>query len=225
MKVREEIETVVGDGEMLLRVFEELGLHVWFRYEKYREEFAHEDVIVAVDETPVGMFVEIEGGEQGIDGDGRGPRPRAGRLHARFVSRRCSCSTATRTGLVGADMVFEPRLAAPDAASARARAHGRPRHPPAAADLVRAKAAVPVAGEPLARRIVRWLAAHGVRDWSSTCTTARDTITRVRRRRRRSRRAGALLLGDPVLGSAGGPRHALPLARRAARSSSSTATR
>ncbi len=66
MKVREELETVVGDGEVLLRVFHELGLHIWFRYEKYREEFAHEDVIVAVDETPVGVFVEIEGSEPGI---------------------------------------------------------------------------------------------------------------------------------------------------------------
>src|SRR5262245_58132040 len=28
MKVREEIETVVGDGEILLRVLQELGLHV-----------------------------------------------------------------------------------------------------------------------------------------------------------------------------------------------------
>jgi adenylate cyclase class 2 len=67
MKLREEAETVVGDGEVLLRVFEELGLHVWFRYHKYREEFSAEDVIVAVDETPVGTFVEIEGGEQGIE--------------------------------------------------------------------------------------------------------------------------------------------------------------
>ena len=66
MKVREELETVVGDGEVLLRVFSELGLHVWFRYEKYREEFSHEEVIVAIDETPVGIFVEIEGTEQGI---------------------------------------------------------------------------------------------------------------------------------------------------------------
>jgi len=66
MKLREEYETVVGDGEVLLRVFEELGLHVWFRYEKYREEFAHEDVIVAIDETPCGVFVEIEGSERGI---------------------------------------------------------------------------------------------------------------------------------------------------------------
>ena len=77
MKLRDEFETVVGDGSVLLRVLEELGLHVWFRYEKYREEFAHEDVIVALDETPVGTFVEIEGGEQGImamaEALGRGP--------------------------------------------------------------------------------------------------------------------------------------------------------
>src|SRR5689334_9086175 len=66
VKVREELETVVGDGQLLLRILEELGLHVWFRYEKYREEFSHEDVTVAIDETPVGVFVEIEGSQQGI---------------------------------------------------------------------------------------------------------------------------------------------------------------
>jgi adenylate cyclase class 2 len=66
MKLRDEFETVVGDGVLLLHVFEELGFHVWFRYEKYREEFSHEDVTVAIDETPVGVFVEIEGSEQGI---------------------------------------------------------------------------------------------------------------------------------------------------------------
>ena len=66
MKLREELETVVGDGLLLMHVLEELGFHVWFRYEKYREEFAHENVTIAIDETPVGTFVEIEGGEQGI---------------------------------------------------------------------------------------------------------------------------------------------------------------
>ena len=67
MKLREEDETLVGDGEVLLKIFEELGLHIWFRYEKYREEFSYDDVIVAIDETPVGVFVEIEGCEQGIE--------------------------------------------------------------------------------------------------------------------------------------------------------------
>ncbi len=66
MKLREEIETVAGDGDALLAMFGELGFHVWFRYQKYREEFAWGDVILALDETPIGTFVEIEGGEQGI---------------------------------------------------------------------------------------------------------------------------------------------------------------
>jgi len=66
MKLREELETIVSDGMLLLQMLEELGFHVWFRYQKYREEFAIDDVIVAVDETPVGTYVEIEGGEHGI---------------------------------------------------------------------------------------------------------------------------------------------------------------
>lgn len=106
MKLREEIETVVGDGEILLRVFEELGLHVWFRYEKYREEFAHEDVIIAVDETPVGIFVEIEGSEHGIESTaavlGRSPADYiCDSYRALFLRHREQC------GGVGPDMLFD----------------------------------------------------------------------------------------------------------------------
>ena len=60
------ITAAVGDGAILHQVFERLGMHVWFRYQKYREEFSHQDVLIAVDETPVGVFVEIEGTEEGI---------------------------------------------------------------------------------------------------------------------------------------------------------------
>jgi adenylate cyclase class 2 len=66
IKIREEYETVVSDGAALQTILEELGLHVWFRYEKYREEFTADDVLIAVDETPVGVFVEIEGNEDAI---------------------------------------------------------------------------------------------------------------------------------------------------------------
>jgi adenylate cyclase, class 2 len=66
VKTREELETIGGDGPLLIRIFEELGFEVWFRYEKYREEFTIDDVIVAIDETPIGVFVEIEGSERGI---------------------------------------------------------------------------------------------------------------------------------------------------------------
>jgi adenylate cyclase class 2 len=107
MKVREEHETVVGDGAMLLRMFEELGLHVWFRYEKYREEYSAEDVTIAIDETPIGTFVEIEGGENGIvtmtEAIGRSP--------ADFVldSYRCLfVKHRDEHGFPASDMLFDP---------------------------------------------------------------------------------------------------------------------
>ena len=107
MDAREELETVVGDGEMLLRVFGELGLHVWFRYEKYREEFAHEDVIVAIDETPVGVFVEVEGSEQGI----AEMTAALGRAPADYIVdsyRSLFLRHRDELGLNGPDMMFDP---------------------------------------------------------------------------------------------------------------------
>jgi adenylate cyclase class 2 len=106
MKVREEDETLVGDGEVLLKIFRELGLHVWFRYEKYREEFSHEDVIVAIDETPVGVFVEIEGGEQGIETAAAA----LGRSRADYIVdsyRGLYLQLRESVGLTTSDMVFD----------------------------------------------------------------------------------------------------------------------
>ncbi|HET7619927.1 MAG TPA: class IV adenylate cyclase [Gemmatimonadaceae bacterium] len=106
MKLRDELETVVGDGMILMRVLEELGLHVWFRYEKYREEYNHDDVIIAIDETPVGVFVEIEGSETGIaataEALGRGPADYiVDSYRTLFLRHR------DEFGLTGTDMVFE----------------------------------------------------------------------------------------------------------------------
>ena len=108
MKVREELETLVGDGAMLLRILEELGLHVWFRYEKYREEFSHEDVTVAIDETPVGVFVEIEGSEHGIVSMAEA----FGRSTQDYVLdsyRGLFLKYRDEFGLTGTDMVFDDR--------------------------------------------------------------------------------------------------------------------
>ena len=66
MKLREELETAVADGALVLAMFERLGFRVWFRSEKYREEFSMHDVVIAIDDTPVGAFVEIEGTDEGI---------------------------------------------------------------------------------------------------------------------------------------------------------------
>jgi NDP-sugar pyrophosphorylase family protein len=77
--------------------------------------------------------------------------------------------------------------------------------------LVRAKAALPVAGEPLARRVLQWLSAAGVTDAVLNLHHLPHTLTS--------------LVGDgsdlgmrvryswetPVLGSAGGPKRAVPL--------------
>ena len=103
MKVREEVETVVGDGEVLLRVLREIGLHEWFRYEKYREEFSHENVTVAIDETPVGVFVEIEGSEDGITAMAEA----LGRTPSDYVLDSYR-GLFLQSGLPGRDMVFDP---------------------------------------------------------------------------------------------------------------------
>jgi adenylate cyclase class 2 len=81
MKVREEFETIVGDGDVLLRIFEALGFRPWFRYQKYREEFSLLDLVVAVDETPLGAYVELEGSAEGIDE----AAARLGRTRADYV--------------------------------------------------------------------------------------------------------------------------------------------
>jgi adenylate cyclase class 2 len=105
MKTREEHETVVSDGDVLTRVLESLGLHVWFRYQKFREEFAAEDATIALDETPIGTFVEIEGGERAIESMARA----LGRSEADYVLdsyRGLFLQRRERLGLTGADMVF-----------------------------------------------------------------------------------------------------------------------
>jgi len=106
MKVREEIETIVGDGTLLMKMLGELGFHVWFRYEKYREEFALEDCIIAIDETPVGVFVEIEGGACGIDTAaqrlGRGPGDYLLESYRSLFVRYCQ-----QHGVDATDMLFD----------------------------------------------------------------------------------------------------------------------
>lgn len=63
VKAREEIETEAASADALLAIATALGYQPAFRYEKFREEYAVDSAVLAVDETPIGTFVEIEGEE------------------------------------------------------------------------------------------------------------------------------------------------------------------
>lgn len=73
-KVREEIELQVSDCKPLARIFEGLGLNPWFRYEKFRTTFRlrgsrrwAKGLLIELDETPIGIFLELEGPASAID--------------------------------------------------------------------------------------------------------------------------------------------------------------
>ena len=69
-KVRIETETEVKDGEALAEVFTRLGFGPAFRYEKFRTEYGHVDEPhghLVLDETPIGIFGELEGPTDWID--------------------------------------------------------------------------------------------------------------------------------------------------------------
>jgi len=73
-KVRDEIEVEVAESGNLARIFEGLGMNGWFRYEKYRTTYRlpatkgwAKGLLIELDETPIGTFVELEGPAEAID--------------------------------------------------------------------------------------------------------------------------------------------------------------
>jgi adenylate cyclase class 2 len=61
VKSRSELETEVADAEKTLAILEGLGYRPVRRYQKRRETWSSQRVTVALDETPMGSFVELEG--------------------------------------------------------------------------------------------------------------------------------------------------------------------
>jgi adenylate cyclase, class 2 len=73
-KVREKLELGITDAGALAKIFEGLGMSGWFRYEKYRTTFRlpasqkwARGLLIELDETPIGSFVELEGPAEAID--------------------------------------------------------------------------------------------------------------------------------------------------------------
>ena len=66
---REELEVEIAEGSLAEQILERLGLRAAFRYEKFRTEYqrAGEEGIATLDETPLGVFLELEGEPDWID--------------------------------------------------------------------------------------------------------------------------------------------------------------
>jgi adenylate cyclase, class 2 len=66
IKSREEIEAASADGSAIRAILNRLGFIPVFRYQKYRATFAWRGQEIVLDETPIGVFLEIEGDPAGI---------------------------------------------------------------------------------------------------------------------------------------------------------------
>ena len=67
-KQRVETETMVEDGPAMATIFEALGYGPVFAYEKWRTEWADALGHCVLDETPLGVYAELEGPSEWIDG-------------------------------------------------------------------------------------------------------------------------------------------------------------
>ena len=62
-KIRNEREVGVDGHERVIAIFRGLGFEVSRRYEKFRETWRLGGVLVCLDHTPIGDFVEFEGAQ------------------------------------------------------------------------------------------------------------------------------------------------------------------
>jgi adenylate cyclase class 2 len=68
-KTREELELEIADAAKMSGIIARLGLAPVFRYEKYRTEYRQKRGagMAMLDETPVGIYLELEGSPRWID--------------------------------------------------------------------------------------------------------------------------------------------------------------
>lgn len=69
-KTRRETEVTVGSPEQVERILEGLGFQPWFLYEKFRTTYrlpGAPRLVIDLDETPIGVFLELEGTPESID--------------------------------------------------------------------------------------------------------------------------------------------------------------
>jgi adenylate cyclase class 2 len=113
-KVRRETETAVSDPGAVRSILRKLGLVTVYRYQKYRSYYGWRDpdgegdLCISLDETPIGVFVELEGAAGSID--------RAARIMGYSGSdyilddyRSLHRAHLRERGLPDGDLLFDPR--------------------------------------------------------------------------------------------------------------------
>jgi adenylate cyclase class 2 len=66
-KTRIETESLIEDCAALTEIFKQLGYAAVFRYEKFRTELEMDEGKLVLDETPIGVWAELEGQPEWID--------------------------------------------------------------------------------------------------------------------------------------------------------------
>jgi adenylate cyclase class 2 len=68
-KSREELELEISDARAMSAILGRLGLQPVFRYDKYRTEYQQPggSGVATLDQTPIGVYLELEGGPRWID--------------------------------------------------------------------------------------------------------------------------------------------------------------
>jgi adenylate cyclase class 2 len=66
-KSRMETEIAVSEGKAAEAIFNSLGLQPIFRYEKFRAEWSDPNGHLVLDDTPIGVYAELEGPPRWID--------------------------------------------------------------------------------------------------------------------------------------------------------------
>ena len=109
-KIKEEAEVTVTGADEMARILRGLGLHPVFRYEKFRTTYALPGIRglkIELDETPVGVYLELEGSIASID---RGARIMG--FNRRDYSKESYGSlylaACRRRGQKPGDMLFPP---------------------------------------------------------------------------------------------------------------------
>ena len=107
VKIREELETSIGDARIAEAMLVALGFQPYFRAQKYREEYTIGSAHLSVDEAPVGVFVEVEGTPEEIGRVtvllGRTPADYRLESYMGLWRRRCHDTGVTEP----ADMLFD----------------------------------------------------------------------------------------------------------------------